>query len=119
MGTYFDQLISKDGETISHYVHSFETDRDGTTNLKESKWAAAVSISGVVRTQPKVTEQTELGIMELESIIVLTKTAAVQEDVLKWNNKYFDVTGVEEVFFKGASQYYKATCLQRMEFLGN
>jgi len=119
MGTYFDQLISKEGETISRYVHSFESNRDSTTNLKESQWAAAVDITCVVRTQPKVTEQTELGILELESIVVLTKTAVAQEDVLKWNNKYFDVIGMEEVFFRKVSQYYKVTCIQRMEFLGN
>jgi len=118
MGTYFDQLISKDGETIEHYVHSFETNRDSTTNLKESKWATASEITAVVRTQPKITSYTELGIVELESIIIMTKTAVAQEDVVKWNSKYFDVLGVEEVFFRKSRNYYKATCLQRVEFLG-
>jgi len=117
--SHFKQLISKEGETINHYVHSFETSRDSTTNLKESLWAAAVSITGIVRTQPKTSERTELGIKDLETIVILSETSMAEEDVMGWSSKYYDVMTVEEVFFRKARNYYKATCLQRVEFLGN
>lgn len=115
---YFDEMIRKEGETVQHYVHSFEASRDGITNLKESQWAAAVNITAIVRSQPKTVEYTSTGIKSLTTIVVLTKTAVANEDVLKWNSKYFDVVQVEEVFFRNTRQYYKATCVERVEFIG-
>jgi len=117
--SHFDEMLRKgQSETIQHYVHSFESSRDSTTNLKESQWAAAVDITAVVRSQPLTVEYSELGIKDLEVIVVLTKTTIAEEDVLKWSSKYFDVTMVEEAFFRGERNYYKATCFQRVEFLG-
>lgn len=119
LGQNFDSLIAKEGEAVTWYVHSFETSRDATTNLRESKWTSGVSIIAVVRSQPKVISQIELGLVDLEVIILLTKTQLASLDIVKWNGHYFDVLAVEETFFRGKSQYYKATCSERLEFLGN
>jgi len=117
--SHFDEMLRKgQSETIQHYVHSFESSRDSITNLKESQWAEAVDITAVVRSQPLTVEYSELGIKDLEVIVVLTKSAVAEEDVLLWNSKYFDVIMVEEAFFRGERNYYKATCFQRVEFLG-
>jgi len=116
---YFDSLLSKEGENISHYVHSWETSRNSTTNLKESKWAAAVTVNVVVRSQPSITEQKEEGLVQPEIILVLTTTEVIKLDVILWKEKYFDVTMVEEVYWKGTRQYYRARCIERLEFLGN
>lgn len=116
--TYFDSLISKEGESLSHYVHSFESSRDSTTNLKVSKWATAVNITAVVRSQPSIVNETDLGVYEVEVILVLTETGVARFDVLKWNDKYWDVLYSEEVFMKGTRQYYKCTAQRRIEFLG-
>jgi len=116
---YFDDLISKEGETVSHYVHSWETSRDSTTNLKESKWATAVNITVVVRSQPSFVEERELGLHKIDTILILTKTAVVNLDVIKWNNKYFSVIMVEPIYWKSTIQYYRCTCQERLEFIGN
>jgi hypothetical protein len=114
----FSNLISKEGETISHYVHSFESSRDSVTNLKESKWAAATNITAIVRSQPEALTETPMGVYEAESIVILTETAIAEHDVIKWNNKYYDIVMVEEMWFRKALDYYKGTCVRRIEFLG-
>ena len=116
--TYFQELISKEGENISRYVHSFESSRDGTTNLKESQWAAAASITAVVRSQPEATVETPLGLVEGETIVILTTTQVAEHDVIKWQDKYFDIVMVEDMYFRKTLDYYKATCVRRIEFLG-
>jgi len=58
---YFDDLISKEGETVQRYVHSLGS-RNSTTNLKVSQWAAAVDITVVVRSQPSFIEEKEEGV---------------------------------------------------------
>ena len=116
---YFDELISKQGETISRYVHSFETSRDSTTNLKVSKWAAAVNVTAVIRSQPAFIDEREEGVHKLEAITVLTKTALAKWDIVKWQDKYFDVVMVEPVYWGSTLQYYKCACQERVEFLGS
>ena len=112
-------MISKEGETISRYVHSFESSRDGTTNLKESQWAAAVNITAIVRSQPEATVETALGIVEGETIVILTTTQVVENDVIKWQDKYFDVVMVEDMYFRAKLEHYKCTAVRRIEFLGS
>jgi len=116
MVTKFQQVISKEGETINHYVHSFESSRNSTTNLKVSKWAAAVEITAVV---PRFIEEKDFGAHGVEYLLLLTETAVVRLDVIKWQDRYFDVALVENVYWKGALQYYKCHCYERVEFLGN
>ena len=120
MGNY-DQVIDKEGETLEHYVHSFESSRDATTNLKESKWATAVNITAIVRSQPSSSDFTGLGTVQVDVIIILTKTDTVpaKHDVVKWNSEYYDVILVEPIFFRKAVNYYKSTCQRRIEFLGS
>jgi hypothetical protein len=115
----FDDLLSKEGETVSRYVHSWETSRNSTTNLKVSKWASSADITACVRSQAKTSDHKEVGLNFLDSVILLTKTALVALDVMKWNNKYYDVILVEGQFWKGILQYYKVTCQERLEFLGS
>lgn len=115
---YFNQLVSKSGETVSHYVHSWETSRDSTTNRKVSKWATAVEITAVVRSQPSMLAEIEAGVHETDYILILTKTAVVRLDVMGWKSKYYDVTFTEEMYWQGTIQYYKCHCIQRLEFLG-
>ena len=115
---YFSEMISKEGETVSRYVHSFESSRDGTTNLKESQWAAATNITAIVRSQPESTVETALGIVEGETIVILTTTQVAENDVIKWQNKYFDVIMVEDMYFRKVLDYYKVTAVRRIEFLG-
>jgi len=116
---YFTDLLSKEGEDISHYVHSWESSRNSTTNLKVSKWATATTVSVVVRSQPSFVEEREEGVHKLDIILVLTITSLSRLDVIKWQNKYYDILMVEEVFFRGTREYYKATCQERLEFIGN
>jgi len=106
-------------ENISHYVHSFETSRNSTTNLKVSKWAAATTVSVVVRSQPSFVDVSEVGLHKSEVILVLTTTAVSMLDVILWQEKYYDVMIVEEVYWKGTRQYYRCTCQERLEFIGN
>ena len=116
--SYFDQLIQKEGESLSLYVHSWESSRNSTTNRKVSKWAAAVNIVGTVRSQPSSIDEGEVGVREMDYILVLTKTVVVRLDVIGWKNKFYDVTLTEEIYWKGTIQYYKCHCIQRIEFLG-
>jgi len=115
----FSQLIEKEGETISLYVHSFESSRDGTTNLKESKWATATSITAIVRSQPEETVETALGLVEGESLVILTETQLAEHDVVKWQNRYFDIVKVEDMYFRATLEHYKCTAVRRIEFLGS
>ena len=117
--TYFDQLIAKEGETVSHYVHSFESSRNSTTNLKVSKWAAAANLTVVVRSQGKVGGPRVEGLTFLDTIIILTKTAVIPLSVIKWKDRYYDILIVDEQYWKSNLQYYKATCQERLEFLGS
>ncbi len=121
--SYFSDTISKQGENLSYYAHSYESSRNSTTNLKVSLYAAATTIVGVVRSQPNTITYGESGVFELEIILVLTKTAVAEKDVIKWNNRYYDVELVEDVYWnkRGSStlQYYKCRCVERIEFLGN
>ena len=114
----FDDLLSKEGETVARYVHSWAA-RNSTTNLKVSQWAASVDIKACVRSQAMTSDHKESGLNFLDSIILLTKTALVALDVVKWNNKYYDIILVEGQFWKGILQYYKVTCQERLEFLGS
>jgi len=114
----FQDLLSKEGETVSHYVHSFETSRNTTTNLKVSKWAASVNIKACVRSQSKLSDHKDAGLHFLDHIVLLTETVMNPLDVAKWNSKYYDVLLVEGQFWKGILQYYKITCEERLEFLG-
>lgn len=114
----FDDLLSKEGETVAHYVHSWESSRDTTTNLKVSKWAASVNIKACVRSQSKLPDHKEVGYHFLDSIVLLTKTNIQSLDIVKWNNKYYDVTNNDAQYWKGVLQYYKITCQERLEFLG-
>jgi len=113
-------MIDKEGETIEHYVHSFESSRDSTTNLKESQWAAASEVTAIVRSQPSGVNPTEIGTHQVDIIVVLTKTTTVpaKHDVVKWNSVYYDVIMVEPIFFRKTVNYYKSTCQRRVEFLG-
>jgi len=115
---YFDNLISKEKESVSQYVHSFGS-RNSTTNLKVSQWAAATSIDVVVRSQPSIVEEREEGIVKFEVILILTKTAVAMKDVILWNSKYYSVTMVEPIYWKSTIQYYRCTCQEMLEFLGN
>lgn len=115
----FDDLLSKEGETVSHYVHSLESSRNSTTNLKVSKWAAAVNVTAVVRSQMKTSDILDVAVHSQDSISIMTKTAVARMDVIKWNNKYYDVINVEEQYWKNVLQYYKAICYERLEFLGD
>jgi len=117
--TYFTELISKEGETVSHYVHSFESSRDGTTNLKESQWAAAVDLKVQIRSQPEALAEMGIGVYEGEVIVVLSATAISEHDIIKWQNKYFDVLMVEDMYFRKQLDYYKCTCQKRVEFIGS
>jgi hypothetical protein len=114
----FDDLLNKEGETVARYVHSWETSRNSTTNLKVSQWAASSNIKACVRSQSKTVDHKDVGYHFLDTIILLTKTALLKKDVMKWNEKYYDVLVVEGQFWKGVLQYYKATCQERLEFLG-
>ena len=117
--TNFSQLISKEGEVIQLYVHSFEQNRDSVTNLKESQYAAAVNITAIVRSQPENTLEVALGIVEGEAIVILTTTQVAEYDVIKWQNKYFDVISVQDMYFRKTLDYYRCTCSRRIEFLGS
>ena len=64
-------------------------------------------------------EEGTVGAYENDYLLILTKTAVVRLDVLKWQDKYYDVLLVEEMYWKGIIQYYKCHCNQRLEFLGN
>ena len=116
--TYFQELINKEGETLQRYVHTFESSRDSVTNLKESQYAAAVNITAIVRSQPENTLEVALGIVEGEAIVILTTTQVAENDVIKWQNKYWDVLMVEDMYFRKSLDYYKCTCVRRIEFLG-
>lgn len=120
LGWSFKQVIAKEGETISYYAHSWESSRDSTTNLKESKWATATNITAVVRSQPSILNEKESGVYEVEYLLILTDpdTALTRLSVIKWQNKYYDIVLVEEIYHKGSLDYYKAHCYERMEFLG-
>jgi len=109
------QIQGKQGETISRYVHSFG-DRDASTKLKPSTWAAPVDIAATVRSQPNSITIIEGGILEVEQIVLLTSTAIVKRDRFKWNSKYFEALSVDQVFFKGTRQYYKAVCIRVIEW---
>ena len=117
--SYFDQMIEKEGEALTHYVHSWESSRNSTTNRKVSKWATAVNITGTVRSQQSSIDEGEVGVRETDYILILTKTAVVRLDVLGWKSKFYDVTLTEEIYWKGIIQYYKCHCIQRIEFLGS
>lgn len=121
MGSNYDQVIDKEGEEISHYVHSFESSRDSTTNLKESLWAAAVTITAIVRSQPSSIDFDRVGTKQTDMIVILTKTdvVPVKHDVILWNSDYYDVITVEPIFFRKSVNYYKSTCMRRIEFLTN
>jgi len=121
MGSNYDQVIDKEGESISHYVHSFETSRDSTTNLKESLWAAATSITAIVRSQPSDIDFDKAGTKQTDIIVILTKTTTVpaKHDIVLWNSGYYDVLMVEPIFFRKTVNYYKSTCQRRVEFLGS
>jgi len=116
--TYFQELISKEGETLQLYVHTFETSRDATTNLKESQWAAATNITAIVRSQPETLSETSVGLHEAEVILILTTTAITEHSVIKWQSKYYDIIMVEDMYFRKTLDYYKGTCMRRVEFLG-
>jgi len=112
----WSQIQSKQGEAINHYVHSFEDTRDSDTNLKLSSWASPVSINAVVRSQPTSVVVIPAGILETEVILVLFNTALAKRDRFSWNSKYWEALQVDEVFFKGELQYYKATCTRVIEW---
>ena len=65
---------------------------------------------------------TEVGLSKLELILVLTEATVNELDVIKWNNKYYDVLLVEDVYWavKGTPtlQYKRCTCQELLEFLG-
>ena len=117
--TYFTELIRKEGETVSHYIHSFESSRDSTTNLKESQWAAAVNLTVVIRSQPEALAEMGIGLYEGEVIVILASTAVSEHDIILWQSKYFDVVMVEDMYFRKELDYYKARCQRRVEFLGS
>ena len=93
--------------------------RNSTTNLKVSQWAAAADTVVVVRSQPSMVEEREEGLFKFEVILILTKTAVGMLDVILWNSKYYSVTMVDPVYWKSTIQYYKCTCQERLEFIGN
>lgn len=119
MGSYFDSLIEKEGETVSYYAHSFAGSRNSITNLKVSQWAAASDTTVVVRSQPSMVEQREEGLLKFEVILILTKTAVAMKDVILWNSKYYEVIMVEPVYWKSTIQYYRCRCQECLEWLGN
>jgi hypothetical protein len=118
MGSKFEDLLTKEGETLSYYAHSFESSRNSTTNLKVSNWAAATNITAVVRSQGKVDNPKDVALNETDMIVILTTTAITKLSVVKFQNGYYDLLFVEEQFWKGTRQYFKATCMRRLEFLG-
>lgn len=115
----FTELISKEGETVQLYSHSFEASRNGTTKLKESKWAASTDITAIVRSQPETLAEMGVGLYEAETILILTTTAIAEHGVIKWQDKYYDIVMVEDMYFRKALDYYKGTCLRRIEFMGS
>lgn len=120
---YFNSTITTQGENLSYYAHSYESSRNSVTNLKVSLYAAATTIVGVVRSQPNSITYGEDGVYELETILVLTKTVVTEKSVIKWNNKYYEVVLVEDVYWskRGSPtlQYYRCKCDERIEFLGD
>ena len=115
----FSQVISKEGEIEERYRHWFEDNRDATTNLKESKWTLAGDVTAIVRSQPESLSEMVLGLYEGEVIIILTETEVLERDIIKWQYKYYDVVMVEAMYFRKTLDYYKGTCIRRVEFLGN
>jgi len=103
-------IEAKQGEDISHYVHSFEDDRDSNTNLKLSEWASPTTIQAVVRSQPTTVSVIPAGILETEVILVLTNTSIANRDRFLWNSEYWEALQVDQIFYKGTRQYYKARC---------
>jgi len=118
MVSRFKQELAKLGETVSYYTHSFEDDRNSTTNRKVSKWAAATDITARVLTQPSSSEEKNEGANTTNSLVFLSDTAMTKYSVIKWANKYYDIILVEEVYWNKVREYYKVTTLQRLEFLG-
>ena len=100
-------------------MHSWETSRNSTTNLKVSKWAAATTISVVVRSQPAIVIESEAGRSKIDTLLILTTTEVSMLDVIEWQSKFYDVIMVEEVYFRSTLEYYKCTCQERLEFLGS
>lgn len=120
---YFNKTITTQGETLSYYEKTYESGRNATTNLKEIYYATATNITAVVRSQPNSIVYGEEGIYEQEVITILTKTQITEQSVVKWNNKYYDVDIVEDVYWNKRGtptlQYYKARCIERIEFIGS
>jgi len=97
----WSQIEAKQGEDISHYVHSFEASRDSNTNLKLSSWASPVTIKAVVRSQPTTISVLPAGILETEVILILTDTSIAKRDRFSWNSKYWEALPVDQIFYKG------------------
>jgi len=110
------QIQAKQGETISHYVHSFESSRDSNTNLKLSEWASPVNITAVVRSQPSTVSVISAGILETEVVLILSNTTLAKRDRFSWNSKYWEAVSIDDIFFKGTRQYYKARCVRVVQW---
>ena len=115
--TKFKQEIFKYGETVSHYAFSLGS-RNSTTNRKVGQWATATNITAIVRSQPSSSEEKNEGANTMENLILLTETSVPKYSVEKWKDKYYDVILVEEVYWNKTLDYYKLTCVRRLEFLG-
>lgn len=109
------QIQAKQGETISHYVHSFGS-ADATTKIKPSTWASPVDLTAAVRSQPGAVEVISAGLLEKEVIVVLTNTTVAKRDRFLWNSKYWEAVTMDEVYFKGTKQYNKCTCVEVVEW---
>jgi len=105
-------IEAKQGESISHYVHSFAESRDSNTNLKLSSWASPTEIRAAVRSQPTTISVLPIGILEIEVILILTDTAIAKRDRFLWNSEYWEALQVDQIFYKGTRQYYKARCIR-------
>jgi len=108
-------IESKQGETIQHYVHSFGS-ADATTKLKPASYASPVDITAVVRSQPTSVAIIPGGVMEVEVVLILTDTSIAIRDRFKWNSKYWEAVSLDEVWFKGSKQYYRASCVEVLHF---
>ena len=118
VGSWFSDLIAKEGEIVSYYAHSFSSSRNSTTNLKTSEWAAAANKTVVVRSQPVMFSQDKAGSNTSEEIVILCASELTPLSVVKWGSKYFDIVTSEPVYWKGVQQYFRCLCRRRLEFIG-
>jgi len=113
----FKEEINRLGETVSYYAFSLGN-RNSTTNRKVGQWTAAADLRVRVLTQPSSVEEKNEGCNTTESLVFLSEAQMTKHSVIKWQDKYYDIIMVEEVYWNRARDYYKATTVRRLEFLG-